>query len=141
MRCTTLVKLPVALSGGSSANCDPLAGADPLDAAVQFLVRETVDGDLDGLTGLDPRQLRLLVVGDHIDVRQRHDVDEVGADIDVVARLHLALADDAVERRHDFGVAELQLRRGQRRLGAHRRRRRAASWCPTALRAGDVARR
>jgi hypothetical protein len=27
MRCTTLVKLPVALSGGSSANCEPLAGA------------------------------------------------------------------------------------------------------------------
>src|SRR6267378_4618887 len=27
MRCTTFVKLPVALSGGSNANCDPLAGA------------------------------------------------------------------------------------------------------------------
>jgi len=27
MRCTTLVKLPVALSGGSRENCDPLAGA------------------------------------------------------------------------------------------------------------------
>ena len=26
-RCTTLVKLPVALSGGSSENCDPEAGA------------------------------------------------------------------------------------------------------------------
>ena len=26
-RCTTFVKLPVALSGGRSANCDPLAGA------------------------------------------------------------------------------------------------------------------
>ena len=26
MRCTTLVKLPVALSGGSSVNCEPLAG-------------------------------------------------------------------------------------------------------------------
>src|ERR1700735_1847795 len=25
--CTTLVKLPVALSGGSRANCEPLAGA------------------------------------------------------------------------------------------------------------------
>ena len=27
MRCTTLVKLPVALSGGSRLNCEPLAGA------------------------------------------------------------------------------------------------------------------
>src|ERR1700686_3294425 len=26
-RCTTLVKFPVALSGGNNANCDPLAGA------------------------------------------------------------------------------------------------------------------
>jgi hypothetical protein len=25
--CTTLVKFPVALSGGNNANCDPLAGA------------------------------------------------------------------------------------------------------------------
>ena len=27
IRCTTLVKLPVALSGGSKLNCAPLAGA------------------------------------------------------------------------------------------------------------------
>src|SRR5271154_4290286 len=27
MRCTTFVKLPVALSGGSQENCDPVAGA------------------------------------------------------------------------------------------------------------------
>ena len=26
-RCTIFVKLPVALSGGNSANCDPLAGS------------------------------------------------------------------------------------------------------------------
>jgi hypothetical protein len=62
------------------------------------------------LAGLDPRELGLLVVGDHIDVRQRHDIDQVAADIDVVALLNLALADDAVEGRNDFGVAELQPR-------------------------------
>src|SRR6266850_1959277 len=44
---------------------------NPLDAAVQSFVRETIDGDLHGLTGLDLSQLRLLVIGDHIDVRQR----------------------------------------------------------------------
>ena len=27
VRCTTLVKLPVALSGGNNANCEPVAGA------------------------------------------------------------------------------------------------------------------
>src|SRR6478752_4814721 len=55
---------------------------NPLDAAMQCLVRETIDGDLDRLTGFYPGQLRLLVIGDH--VRQRHDIDQVGADIDVV---------------------------------------------------------
>ena len=33
MRCTILVKLPVALSGGSSANSSPLAGDDAVDMA------------------------------------------------------------------------------------------------------------
>ena len=117
MRCTTLVKLPVALSGGSSANCDPLAGAIRSTRPCSFSPRETVDRDVDWLARLDPRQLRFLVIGDHIDVRQRHDVDEVGADIDVVAGLHLPLADDAVERRDDPGVAELEFCGGERRLG------------------------
>jgi hypothetical protein len=63
---------------------------------MQFLVRETVDPDLDALAGLNPRQLRLLVIGYHIDLRQRHHGDEVAADIDIVARLHLPLADHAI---------------------------------------------
>src|ERR1700736_1004427 len=84
---------------------------NPLDAAVQFLVRETVDGDVDGLARFDPRQLGLLVIGDHIDIRQRHDVDETAADIDIVARLNLAFADDAIEGCYDLGVAELEPRR------------------------------
>ena len=90
---------------------------------MQFLVRETVDGDVDGLARLNPRELRLLVVGDHIDVRQRHNIDEIAADIDVVARLNLPLADDAIERRHDLGVTELEPGGGQRGLGALQVRR------------------
>ena len=63
------------------------------------------------------RELGLLVVRDHIDFRQRHHVDEIGADIDVVAGLHLTLADNAIERRRDPGIAKLELHARQRRLG------------------------
>ena len=114
-RCTTLVKLPVALSGGNSANCEPLAGAIRSTRPRHFSLGKlsTVR-----LARLDPRQLRFLVIGDHIDLRQRHHVDEVGADIDVVAGLHLPLAGDAIERRHDPGVAELEFCGSERRLGA-----------------------
>ena len=43
MRCTTLVKLPVALSGGSRANCAPLAGAMRSTCALMQFARESVD--------------------------------------------------------------------------------------------------
>src|ERR1700757_755924 len=76
---------------------------DPLDAAGELLVAERIDPDIDPLAGTHMRQLRLLVIGDHIDIRQRHDVDEITADVDIVARLHLPLADNAVEWRDDFG--------------------------------------
>src|ERR1700737_3776983 len=98
-------------------------GRDPLDAAVQSLAWETIDGHMDRLARLYPCQLGLFVVGDHIDVRQRHDIDEVAPDIDVVAWLHLALANDAVERRDDLGVTKLEAGRGQRSLGALQVRR------------------
>src|SRR6266481_6965112 len=39
-----------------------------LDAAVQFLAWETVDGHLDRLARLHPRLFGLLVVGHHVDV-------------------------------------------------------------------------
>ena len=91
---------------------------DTRDTPLQDLSREGVDGDLDGLAGFDARELRLLVVGDDVDVGQRHHVEQVAADIDVIARLHLTRADDAVEWRGDPGIAELELcglQRGLRR--------------------------
>lgn len=92
-------------------------GRNALDPAAQLLTRETVDGDLDRLARRDMRELGLLVVRDHIDLRQRHhNVDEVGADIDVVAGLYLTLADHSIERRRDPCVTELELGTCQRRL-------------------------
>src|SRR5258708_10907132 len=60
---------------------------NPLHAAVQFLMREAVDRQIDGLTRPDPSELRFLEIRDYIDIRQRHDVDQIGAYIDIVARL------------------------------------------------------
>src|SRR6266702_6877389 len=90
---------------------------DALDLAAELFARKTVDGDLDRLARCYVRELGLLVIRDHIDLWQRHHVDEVGADVDVVAGLHLTLADDAIERRRDLSITKLELHARQRRLG------------------------
>src|SRR6266436_9444737 len=60
-----------------------------LDAAMQLLVREGVDCDVDGLTWPNSRELRLLVVRDHVHAWQRHDIDQIAPDVDVVTWLNL----------------------------------------------------
>ena len=129
MRCTTLVKLPVALSGGSSANCEPLAGAIRSTRPRSFSPEKRVDGDVDRLARPDAGQLRLLVVGDDIDVRQRHDIDEVAADIDVVALLHLALADRRRRTEQRSGCSQAGVWPRPASPWRPRYRPRAASWC------------
>lgn len=108
IRCTTLVKLPVALSGGSNANCDPLAGETRATCPAQLRIREGIDRDLHRLPGLHARKLRLFVVRDNVDIRERHHVEQVAADIDVISRLNLPRSDHTVERGHDPGVAEFE---------------------------------
>ena len=49
IRCTTLVKFPVAISGGSRAKLDLLARRDTLNAAMQDPARKHVGGHLDRL--------------------------------------------------------------------------------------------
>src|SRR6266478_8732066 len=98
-------------------------GRYSLDAAMQLLVREGVDCDVNGLTWLNPRELCLLVVGDHVHTWQRHDIDEIASDVDVVTWLNLPFAYDAIERRDDLGVAKPEPGRGQRGLGALQVRR------------------
>ena len=96
MRCTTLVKLPVALSGGSSANSCPLAGDEAVDAAVEDLAGEHVDLDLDRLARMHVGELRLLVVGDDVGGLCRHDGHELRARLHVLADAQRAVADHAV---------------------------------------------
>jgi hypothetical protein len=65
IRWTTLVKLPVALSGGGNANHSPARSTRRGRAVFRS---ETVNGDVDRLARY-PRELRFLVIGHHIDVR------------------------------------------------------------------------
>ena len=51
-RCTILVKLPVAFSGGSRLNTEPEAGDDALDRADDVAIRVGIDLDVDRLAGL-----------------------------------------------------------------------------------------
>src|SRR5258708_25948289 len=88
-----------------------------LDAAMQLLVRESVDCDVDGMAWTNSRELRLLVVGDHVHAWQRHDFDQIAPDVDVVTWLNLPFTNDAIKRCDDLGVAELEPGRGQRGLG------------------------
>ena len=64
MRWTTLVKLPVALSGGSRANSWPLAGARLSTRPLTRDAGEHVDVEAHRLAGLHVGELRLLVVGE-----------------------------------------------------------------------------
>src|SRR5260370_1088241 len=56
MRWTTLVKLPVALSGGSSANCEPLAGAIRSTRPCSFSLWKLSTGTSTGWPGF-PRRI------------------------------------------------------------------------------------
>ena len=78
-RCTILVKLPVALSGGSRLNWAPLAGAKLSTVPASGWSGIGVDRDLGALPGPHPRQLRLLEIGGDINPRQRHHRQQFGA--------------------------------------------------------------
>ena len=119
MRCTTLVKLPVALSGGSSANSWPLAGAMLIDMAVHDLAREHVHLDIDGLAFMHVGELRFPCSSPPHRRRSTGttDINCVPA-CTILADAQRAVADDAVDRGRDRGVAEIELGLALHRLGA-----------------------
>src|SRR5215813_3537897 len=86
--------------------------------SAQRLVRETVNGDIDDLTRTDARKLRFLVVRDHVNLWERHDIDEVPSDSDIIAELNLTFADHAIKRRKNAGVTQSEARGSQSRFGA-----------------------
>ena len=117
-RCTILVKLPVALSGGSSANSRPLAGDRLSTWPRQPGAVETVDLDLDRLAVAHMRELRLLEIRDHIDRIQRHHRHQLRAGLHILPDPERTRADRAVDRRRDLRVGEIERRLLLDRAGA-----------------------
>lgn len=89
-RCTIFVKLPVAFSGGKSANCAPVPG-EKLDDAVQVRALERVDVQRRRLADTHAAHLRFLEVRFEIDGLHRHDRHEARARLHVLADAHGAV--------------------------------------------------
>jgi len=80
-----------------------------VDMAGDDDARIGIDFDLGLLADGDAGELGFLEVRDDPDIVQRHDRDHLGADIHILARADLALADQPVRRCHDPGIAEIDL--------------------------------
>ncbi len=115
-RCTILVKLPVALSGGSSANSRPLAGDRLSTWPFSVTPGKLSTASSTGWPAAHMGELRLLEVGDDIDRMQRHDRHQLRAGLHILADAQRARADRAVDRRGDRGVGEIELRLRRPRL-------------------------
>ncbi len=121
MRCTTLVKLPVAIVRRQQGELGARRRREGLHVALQHVAGKGIDPHLRLLADRHVGQLGFLVVGDHPDARQRRQRGELAADPDILARPDLPLAQHAVHRRDHAGVAKVDLRRTQiGRLGGDR---------------------
>ena len=92
------------------------------DMAVKDMVRQDVGDDRRGLSRRHSFELVLLEIGVDPKVMRRDDGGEIGAAGDIGADLGGAIADIAVDRRADFGVAQIEL--GGAEVGLRLRRRR-----------------
>ncbi len=119
-----LVKLPVALSGGSSVNTEPGSRREARHDCRRIVSPgKRVDRDRHRLSGLQAGELGLLEVRVDEDVGQRHQRGDALPGLHEVADLGRTVADDAVERRADLGERQIALGLGERGLelfeGAH----------------------
>ena len=115
-RCTILVKLPVALSGGSSENTAPDAGEKLSTVPSMACSGSASTRNRDLLARPQPRELGFLEVGVDVDRVERHQARQPLAGLHVVAGLHRAVADHAVDRRADVGERQIALGLGERGL-------------------------
>ena len=121
-RCTILVKLPVALSGGSSENTEPEAG-EKLSTVPSMACSGSASTAIEaGLAGPQAAELGLLEVGVDVDVVERNEAREPLAGLHIIAGLHGAIADHAVDRRADDGERQVALGLGERGLEFGERR-------------------
>ena len=96
-------------------------GRDAVDMAVHDLAREHVHSDIDGLTLVHVGELRFLVVRHHIDAIDRHNRHQLRPGLHVLADAQRPVADDAVDRSRNGGVAEIEIGLVLQRLGAGER--------------------
>ena len=73
--------------------------------------------NLDRLASLHVAQLGLLEVRGNPDIFERHEGSHVLTDRDVVHNFYALGRDDAISRRHDLRVAQVELGLGQLRTG------------------------
>jgi len=104
-RRTIFVKLPVSLSGGISVNSHRRR-QDRFDIAADRPTGISIDVDTDGIADLHAADLRLAVIGLDPEIVNRDDREHARAGRDVFADAHLAVGDDAVDRRSHRGVYE-----------------------------------
>ena len=93
-RCTTLVKLPVALSGGSSENCAPEAGETDDTTPSTTLPSSASTATSTFWPGRMLRELRLLEIGVDIGRVERHQRHQPRARLHELADLGRLVADD-----------------------------------------------
>ena len=117
-RCTILMKLPVAFSGGNNANCAPVPGAKLSTDAGDGLIAQRVDLHCRLLAHPHAAHLGLLVVGDQVDVLYRHHRHQPGARLHELTHLGGLVADAAVDAGANDGVVQIQLRGVGGGLGA-----------------------
>ena len=113
-RWTTLVKLPVALSGGSRREGAARPRRPTVHVASELEIGKGVDSHPGRLADADVGHLGFLEVRERPDVRQRKDGDHLRADIDELAEAHLPLAHEAIGGRQNSRIA--QIVRGERDL-------------------------
>ena len=80
------------------------------------MIGQGIDADRYRLAGAQARKLGLLEIGVDIDVVERHQAGDALPGLHVVAGLHRAIGEHAVDRRADHGEGEIALGLGQRRL-------------------------
>ena len=80
------------------------------------MLRQRVDSDRDRLPGPQAGDLGLLEVGGDVNLVERNEARQPLAGLHIVAGLHGAIADHAVDRRADDGERQIALGLGQRRL-------------------------
>jgi len=107
-RWTILVKLPVAFFRRQQRELRTGAGRQAVDGAGDIQAGIHVERNPDPLTAADVAQLGLLVVGDQIDIMDRHDRQQAGAGLDILPDADRPVADRTGDRGVERRVRQAQ---------------------------------